>query len=145
MYCPSCGAAVSEELSFCNRCGTDLKKVDSALNSLVDGIFWTTVICLGLIFGGVVALSKSGVRDAFVIAYMTVASLAFLGLYGLQVWQFIHLTRGRQKLKMKAVYHGQETGELAEAKTNALPEAPPSIIENTTRTLEPVYRQKNQS
>jgi predicted amidophosphoribosyltransferase len=60
MYCSSCGAAVSQDLSYCNRCGAKLNGVkgDSAIKlseakpeSLINAIVAVFVCGLGAIIG----------------------------------------------------------------------------------------------
>src|SRR5256885_14683874 len=106
MYCPSCGTVSTPGLSYCNRCGTNLsvskdqavvKPSESLVNSLMDSTFWVTVFGLAVIVGGAVAMKALELREVFIIAYMILSTLAFLGIYGMHVWQFIRLTRSAQK------------------------------------------------
>lgn len=144
MFCPSCGTPVTLELSYCNRCGANLKKEDgqSPTDALLDGIFWTTVFGLGLIFGGVALMKAKGVRDLLIVAYMILSSLAFLGIYGMHVWLFFRLTRGAKQASTLAQGEKFETKELEAAEARALPEPTPSVTENTTRSFEPLYTRK---
>jgi hypothetical protein len=142
MYCSACGTASSEELSYCKRCGANLKSGETAIDSLLDGIFWTTVIGLGVIFGGIVALKKSDVRDAIIYGYMILGSLAFLGIYGMHLWQFVMINRGNQPRRTTLPDQKFATAELNEAEAGLLPEPAVSVTDNTTRSFEPVYRNK---
>ncbi len=151
MYCSSCGAATTQGLSYCNRCGSNLsivrgddaiKPVESPAAIGVD-IFWTTVFGLGLIFGGMVALKAFDIREVLIIAYMVLSSLAFIGLYSLDLWRFIRFYRSSQGTIATARVGKLDTKELDGAETRALPEPVSSVTENTTRSLEPSYRQPN--
>lgn len=149
MYCSACGAPVSKGLNYCNRCGNNLSvvrgggagKSDESPSAVGIDIFWTTVVGLGLILGGMVALKSLDFREAFIIAYMIVSSLAFLGLFSLDLWRFIRAYRGKPEVRPAARAEELDTKELQEAEVRALPEPVPSVIEHTTRSLEPAYRQ----
>jgi hypothetical protein len=143
MFCPSCGNALSGELSYCNRCGAHLKSGKSATDSLLEGVFWTTVFGLGFTVGGIVALKKADVRDAFVLAYMILSALAFLGVYAMHVWQFIIINRTTNRNKNLPTEERFITGELPESGHQALPPPAASVTDHTTRSFEPVYRERN--
>jgi hypothetical protein len=150
MYCSSCGAAVTQGLSYCNRCGNNLSLVrgdgttkprESPAAIGVD-IFWTTVFGLALIFGGTVALKAFDLREALIIAYMVLSSLAFVGLYVMDLWRFIRFYRSSQGMSATAQVEKFDTKELRGAGTRVLPEPASSVTDNTTRSLEPSYRQQ---
>jgi hypothetical protein len=151
MYCPSCGTAVINELNYCNRCGGNLslvkdngatKPATSSAESIGEDIFWTTVFGLGLIFGGVVAMRALDVGQALIIAYMVLSSLAFIGLYALDMWRFIRAHRSSQGSSTTAQVEKLETKELDAESVYALPEPMPSVTENTTRAFEPVHSER---
>jgi hypothetical protein len=118
-----------------------IKPVESPAAIGVD-LFWTTVFGLGLIFGGMVALKAFDVREALIIAYMVLSSLAFIGLYSLDLWRFIRFYRSSQGTSASTRRGKLDTKELDGAETRVLPEPVSSVIENTTRSLEPLYRQQ---
>jgi hypothetical protein len=151
MYCPSCGAVSTPGLSYCNRCGTNLsvskdqvaiKPAESPVNSLMESTFWVTVFGLAGIVGGVVAMKALDLREVFIIAYMILSTMAFVGIYGMHVWQFIRLTRSAQKSGGITEVNEPDTKELAPARARMLSEPTPSVTEHTTRTLEPIYRER---
>ena len=149
MYCPSCGAASTLGLSYCNRCGTNLSAIkdhgalkpsEAPINSLMDSTFWVTVFGLGAIVGGVAAMKALEFREVFIIAYMILSTVAFLGIYGMHVWQFIRLTSGAKKSRGISEVKEPHTKELSPAPpARVLSEAMPSVTEHTTRTFEPIY------
>jgi hypothetical protein len=112
------------------------------VDSVGEDIFWTTVIGLGLILGGMVALKALDVKEVLIIAYMVISSLAFIGLYSLDFWRFIRLHRNSQGVSATAQVENLDTKELNAAPARALPEPMPSITEGTTRALEPSYRKR---
>jgi len=146
MYCSSCGVAVTEGLSYCNRCGSNLGIVRAALaikpaespSSIGVDIFWTTVFGLGLIFGGTVAMKAFDLRETLIIAYMLLSSLAFIGLYGMDLWRFILFYRSSHETRPRVQVGRLETKELDRAETHGLTEPISSVTESTTRSLEPL-------
>ncbi len=148
MYCPSCGTNVTHSLTYCNRCGANLNKEDakSAVDSLLDSIFWITAFGLGLIVGGVILMQSRGIRDAFIFSYLIISSLAFIGMYAMHVWLFFRLTRNSRDSDRGSQQQTRETRELEDAGGKALPEhIPASVVEGTTRSFEPVFTQKKKS
>ena len=151
MYCPSCGIASTPGQSYCNRCGANLsiikdhgalKPSQSPINSLMDSTFWVTVFGLGVIVGGVAAMKALEFREVFIIAYMILSTVAFLGIYGMHVWQFIRLTSGVKKSSSSAEAKEPDTKELGPAQARALSEPMPSVTEQTTRAFEPIYSER---
>lgn len=151
MYCPSCGTASTPGLSYCNRCGANLSLVkepdaikpsESPINALMDSTFWVTVFGLAVIVGGVVAMKALELREPFIIAYMILSTMAFLGIYGMHVLQFIRLTGGAKKSSLNIESKTPDTKELGPAQARALTGVMPSVTEHTTRTLEPVHNER---
>ena len=146
MFCSSCGTASTPGLSYCNRCGAslntkDLKEIkatQSAISALMDSTFWVTVFGLGAIVGGVAAMKALEFREVFIVAYMILSTVAFLGIYGMHVSQFIRLTRGDKKSTSLVEVKEPDTKELGPAQPRALPDFTPSVTEHTTRAFEPI-------
>ena len=141
MYCQSCGVASAPGLSYCKQCGANLGPTkdngaskQSAVSSLMDSTFWVTVFGLAAIVGGVAAMKALEFREVFIVAYMILSTVAFLGIYGMHVLQFLRLTRGGQK--SERLNEAVDTKELNPAQPLALGEFKPSVTEHTTKTLE---------
>ncbi|MBC8028771.1 MAG: hypothetical protein H7Z16_01560 [Pyrinomonadaceae bacterium] len=144
MYCSSCGIASTPGLRYCNRCGASLsitkdpKPSQSAVSSLMDSTFWVTALGLSVIVGGVAAMKKLEFREVFIVAYMVLSTVAFLGIYGMHVWQFIRLTSGGKKSSSLTEVEEPDTKELDPAQARVLPDFTPSVTEHTTRAFEPI-------
>ena len=48
----------------------------------MDSTFLVTVFGLAVIVGGVVAMKALELKEVFIIAYMILSTVAFLGIYG---------------------------------------------------------------
>lgn len=149
MYCSSCGVALSQHLTYCNRCGAQLaapreaivKKDEKRHDEYLDGLFWITVFGLGLIVGGIALLQKLQVGWGLTVAYLVLSSAAFLVNFWLSLREVFRINRssaepqGRDRLKQL------DTNELGPMNEQTFLHAAPSVTENTTRELESIRRE----
>lgn len=151
MFCPSCGIALPQQLKYCNRCGAQLTATretelvelyEKRMESEMEGLFWIIVFGLGFLLGGLVVLKKGiGLGEKFLLAYLLLCAAAMVMYFGLGVWQIRRLARSSKEANGATELRQAETNELGPAQT--LPTLPPpsSVVEHTTRTLEPAHRQ----
>jgi zinc-ribbon domain len=155
MFCPSCGAALASKMKFCNRCGANLavkdlaakdqveliKTFEKRMDSEMEGLFWITVMGMAAIFGGAALLKKLQLSEFVIVGFMIFGAIAFLGYFGLGVWQVRRLARRGEEVSSAAAFEQEppETRELNPAQPLQTWETA-SVTENTTRTLEPVSR-----
>ncbi len=94
MYCPTCGSVLTQQMKFCNRCGSQLattnevelvKLFKNRMDSEMEGLFWVTVLGLAAIFGGSAILKKVQLSEWIVVAYMVLSSVVFLSYFALGV------------------------------------------------------------
>lgn len=149
MYCQACGIALSQQMRYCNRCGTLLVSPaenaaaktarDKRLDEYLEGLFWVTVFGVAFVFGGMIVLKKLQFSDLLIFFYMTLTATLFLINFGLNLWGAIRI--GRQAL---------EDTRSSQVNTSELPRSagakalspPPSVVENTTRAFEHVNIKK---
>jgi hypothetical protein len=150
MYCQSCGMALSQQMRYCNRCGTQLISPaeesaaktarEKRFDEYLDGLFWTTFLGVGFVLGGTVALKKIGLNNWLILGYMVLSAVAFLINFALGIWGVARIHReGQMDHSMPP---SPDTSELAAPRdAEALPPATPmsSVTENTTRSFDPVY------
>lgn len=150
MYCPSCGLALAQQLKYCNRCGAQLittreadlvKLFEKRMDSEMEGLFWITVLGIGLVLGGMVLMQKVHLSEWLIIAYVILSSMAFITYFGLGLWQVRRLARSSKEAKSIEVEQVQ-TNELGSAKARVTLEALPSVTENTTHRLEPLPKDR---
>ena len=146
MYCPSCGTAVAQQMKYCNRCGAQLITVAESskerLDQYLDGLFWITVFGLGLILGGLALMKGLHLGDGLIAAYLILSSLAFAINFGLNLREVLRMHRSPREAKALGQMGHLDTNELIPGKAGPALEAAPSVTENTTRTLEPVYSKR---
>jgi zinc-ribbon domain len=154
MYCPSCGAEVLEEMSYCNRCGANLRQVSKQAGvspGRVVGAAWAISVAVavitlggfGLIFGLVMALITRGISlsegGGFIIFF---ALLAILIIDWLLIRQLTRVLGWSQATPDADRAEKRKLSEKPVAQL-AAPREPPasSVTDHTTRTFEPVYRE----
>jgi hypothetical protein len=147
MYCSSCGSAVPPGLSYCNRCGVDLRSKENEVprrsgpspNFLVGGIVAVTTLGLFLII--VLMDTMSNVLhspDGLINGFAGVALLSVLLVDALFAWLLLRSKKSPGEtidiIQLKETIRA----ELQAAQTSGLPEPASSVTDHTTRTLEPV-------
>ena len=136
MYCSKCGSAVSPNLTYCNHCGAKLSeaKGDSITKNLL--FFMTAVFVFGL---GAIIFLMMAMRMVFgpehlglIVSFTLLSFLIMLAVEGVFIWMLL----SRKKDAKEAAK------ELSAAKARLLPEPAFSVTDHTTRTLEPVDRDR---
>lgn len=151
MFCPSCGIALPQQLKYCNRCGAQLTTsketeliaiFEKRMESEMEGLFWITVLGLGLLIGGLVVLKKVlEFGEGLLLAYMLLCAAALVMYFGLGVWQIRRLTLSSREASGAVQPARVETNELSAARPQAILEPASGVTEHTTRTLEPALKQ----
>ncbi len=153
MICPSCGNALVQQLKYCNRCGTQLslsrdtwdaeviKVFEKRMDSEMEGLFWITVFGVALILGGMVLLTKVQLSQWLIIAYLVLSSVGFITYFGLGLWQVRRLARSMSDAKELPQPQPVETKELTPAEDRTAFQNVPSIVEHTTRSLQPAPKE----
>jgi hypothetical protein len=154
MYCSSCGAAMTQGLSYCNRCGANLKLSESlAPSTKPAGLIWVItfgIAMMGLPFPAFIvifALIKELKEAGFPLEYlMVLAAISLLTVFGAveMLSRFLpplvkaYLQSGEPVESKKSELNGRTPAQLEAAREPAS-----SITENTTRAFEPSYRERN--
>jgi Na+-transporting methylmalonyl-CoA/oxaloacetate decarboxylase gamma subunit len=157
MYCPSCGTELVQEMSYCNRCGANLKPVLNQAgvpSTRLVGATWAisvavAAITLGgfaMVFTLIMALVSRGVR--FTEAGMALIFAALMIILAIDWLLIRQLSRVIGKSQSSGDTDEKASkGNLTEkpvAQLGAPRDAPvSSVTENTTRAFEPVYRERD--
>jgi len=110
-----------------------------------ESLVWGMVAVL--IFGFVaitfllMAMKMVGLNVAQILAFMILSFLLMLVVEGVFIWQ-LRRKRGAEETGDTALSREQATKELDVAQARMLPEAMPSVTEHTTRSFEPIYRER---
>jgi hypothetical protein len=148
MFCSSCGSAVPPGLSFCNRCGIDLrakeespaKRSGPAPDSLVWAIVAVTTIGLGSVIGLMVIMKEVlHFNDGLISGFSVATFLSFVLVNVLFAWLLLSSKRAQTNSNREEL-KAELARELAAAQTHSLSEPAQSVTDHTTRTLESVLR-----
>jgi hypothetical protein len=148
MYCSSCGTALDESLSYCNRCGAEsgAKKPTVSLKpSVVESLVWAIVGVsvggLAILVGLIAVMKHAGFDNGLIAGFSLLSFLLLLAAEAVFIWLILR-SKGAAKepsvLTQSREFTTKELGEKRQAR--ALPQPVPSVTEQTTRTLEPVHR-----
>ena len=144
MYCVSCGTQLVQGLSYCNRCGFNLRERaetnTSAIMSFLTSITILGVVGLSLLIGGPLVLRRvAGLSQDLIGVFMLFVFL----IVGITEFMLIRnlskLTAPKDNIRTLPPPVGQDL-RLPQAST--LGEPVPSVTENTTRTLEYARREQ---
>ena len=152
MYCSSCGSAAPPGLSYCNRCGADLRVKELSPESPArrsgpspDSLVWAIVGVTTIGLGAVIALmviTKEVLHfnDGLINGFSVATFLSFLLVDVLFAWLLLSSKRDQKRSNDLVQLKAEITRELSSAQPHSLPEPANSVTEHTTRTLEPVPR-----
>ena len=155
MYCSSCGASVTPVLSYCNRCGVNLKpsealvpagpppKLTGLVALSISVMFVLPLAGVAMVFAMIRELKE---KAGFPLEY--VMTLAVLGLL-IEIVGVVLLSRAVMPLIKAYLQAGPPVEKEKPTLTGSKPaqlEAPrepaSSVTENTTRAFEPAYREQ---
>jgi hypothetical protein len=148
MYCQFCGTPRAQGLSYCNRCGADLRERKesshtAAISAMLTAITLVGLIGLGIMLGGALTLRKeAGLSQELIGIFMLFTFLV------VSVTEFM-LVRNLSKLTSSAAENKNYFPapppmhqEMRLPPAGSLGEPVPSVVENTTRTLDYVRRER---
>jgi len=151
MYCSTCGVAVTQGLSYCNYCGAKVgEKSDSVskssevrpefLLSAMIGLFIFGVFVITLLMG--MMKQVLGLPVERVLGFALLPFLLMLLLEGICLRLLMRRKRDTEATSATALLNEQTTKELGRVEDRLLTEPVPSVIDHTTRTLDPVYSER---
>lgn len=154
MYCSSCGTVIIKGLNYCKNCGARLnaekrdkpgKLSESSFNLLVAAVLSIPIAGLGIIIGMMSVMKKElGFNNELIFIFVSLSFLLLLVSEAAFIWLLIQNTR-----KIKETGEPEPAGDnaqlnevvikgLNQVKTREFVEPVPSVIDETTRTLEPI-------
>jgi hypothetical protein len=161
MYCSSCGIEVTQELNYCNRCGANLYPASLAPQVVAPPVKLTgptialavMVVCsLAAIFNSADRLALRGVHPAAIAWMVIIGLMTLFGITGLVIRLLANLLKN-SSTAAAAVPQYQRPAQLRQPQPNPQLQAPQtgpmqapnsSVTDHTTRTFDPVYRERSQ-
>ena len=156
MFCSTCGVAVADSLSYCNHCGARIIRSSSDLIAssreevkpglLVSAMAGTFI--LGLIaITALLSVLKSvlGLESGQILFFAALSFLMLISLEGVYLLLLFRRHRGTEARTPAELPVGHTTKELGAPQVQALREPPASVTDQTTRTFEPIYTNRNKA
>jgi hypothetical protein len=158
MFCSTCGTAVNKGLNYCKNCGARVsadridegeKLSESSFNLLVAAVISIPIAGLGIIIGLMSVMKDTlGFRNELILAFVFGAfALLFVSEVALIVLLLARrriVRRGKDddsREKDNAQLPDVVIKTVGGAKTRELVEPMPSVVEDTTRSLETIARE----
>src|SRR5262245_59049828 len=145
MYCANCGTPLTQGLSYCNRCGANLRERSEtktgAIGAFLTAITVLGVIGLGIMLGGALVLRKeAGLSQELIGVFMLFTFLIVALTEFMLVRNLSKLTSAVESKK----YFPAPTpvNDLRLPAAGSLGEPVGSVTEHTTHTLDYVRRQQ---
>jgi len=146
MYCQFCGTPRVQGLSYCNRCGADLRErkesvSTGAISAMLTSITMLGVGGLGAMLAGALVLKKAGLSQELIGVFMLFTFLIVSVTEFMLVKNLSKLTSASEN-KNPLLPAPPMHQEMRLPPASSLGEPVPSVVENTTRTLDYVRRER---
>jgi hypothetical protein len=145
MYCASCGTPLTQGLSYCNRCGANLREHQEtktgAISAVLTAIILIGVIGMGIMLGGSLVLRKEAGFPFELVGFFMLFTFLITGMTEFMLIRNLSkLTGSAEKTKyLPAPQVAPPEFRLPQAQP--LGEPVSSVTEHTTRTLEHARRE----
>ena len=145
MYCANCGTALGPGLSYCNRCGFNLREKTES-NTAIVSAFLTAITVLGtaglaIMIGGAMVLRKKANVDQEMIGVFMMFAFLLIGVTEFMLVRSLSKLLESRERKVRSL-PPPVTNDLRLPQASTLGEPVPSVTENTTRTLEYARREQ---
>lgn len=147
MYCSHCGTPHAQGLSYCNRCGTDLRERKEsnntgAISAMLSAITLIGIGGLGIMLGGALILRRGARLEPELIGVFMLFTFLIVSL--IEVMLVKNLSKLTSANESKKYFPpAAPMNEMRLPPARPLGEPVPSVTENTTHTLEYVRRERS--
>lgn len=144
MYCANCGTQLVQGLSYCNRCGFNLRERNESNTGSVTA-FLTAITLLGVLglmvmLGGALVLRKGADLSQDLVALFMLFTFLIVSVTEFMLVR--NLSRLSSTKEKKRFLQPPVQPDLRLPEASNLGEPVGSVTENTTRTLEYARREK---
>ena len=145
MYCANCGSPLGPGLSYCNRCGFNLREKTES-NTGVIGAFLTAITILGIgglgvMLGGAIVLRRAALLNQELIGFFMMFTFLLISVTEFMLLRSLSKFTGSKESKPRSL-SAPAAHDLRLPQQSSLGEPVPSVTENTTRTLEYARREQ---
>jgi len=146
MYCVNCGSPVTSNLSYCNRCGANLKEKSESnkigpISAYLTAITLIGITGLGIMLGASIVLRKFEMPVDF-IAFFTLQIFLVVLLTEIMLFRSLSKLTSANESRRQFTPAQQPPLELHAPAASTFTEPVGSVTDNTTRTLEYVRREQ---
>ena len=148
MFCQFCGTPRAQGLSYCNRCGADLRERKQsshtvAISAMLVAITLVGLIGLGIMIGGSLSLRREAqLSQELIGVFMLFAFLVVSMTEFMLVKNLSRLISSATDNKSHLLPAPPMHQDLRLPAAGTMGEPVPSVVENTTRTLDYVRRER---
>lgn len=139
MYCANCGAALAPGLSYCNRCGYNLREKNEsntgAISAFLSAITVLGTAGLAIMLGGAIVLKRKTNLDPELIGIFMTFTFLLTSLTEFMLIRSLSKLLESKGSTMRSL-PPPVTNDLRLPQASTVGEPAPSVTENTTRTLE---------
>ena len=146
MYCANCGTPLTQGLSYCNRCGANLKEhtevSTGAISAFLTAITLIGIAGLGIMFGGALVLRKGANLSQELIGFFMLFTFMIVGMVEIMLVRNLSKLTSAKETKNYFPASPPIQHDLRLTPGSPLGEPVTSVTENTTRTLEYIRREQ---
>jgi hypothetical protein len=148
MYCANCGTPRAQGLSYCNRCGADLREHVEAGNTKTITVFLSAMTLLGVsgmavMLAGALLLRKGANLSQELIGVFMLFTFLIVTITEIMLFRNLSKLSGSTERKKSSPASLPTQHDLRLPQGTPLGEPVGSVTDNTTRTLE--YARREQS
>lgn len=145
MYCANCATQLVPGLSYCNRCGFDLReRIESntaSITAFLTAMTLIGIVGLGVMFGGALVLRRGALLSQELIGVFMLFTFLITSLTEFMMFRNLSKLTTPKESKIRAL-PPPLANDLRLPHASNLGETVPSVTENTTRTLEYARREQ---
>jgi hypothetical protein len=146
MYCAQCGTPLTQGLSYCNRCGANLKErpdvSTGAISAFLTAITLLGITGLGIMFGGALVLRRGANLSQELIGCFMLFTFMIVALTEIMLVRNLSKLMSAKEKQSYLPAPPMIPHDLRLTQGTPLGEPVSSVTENTTRTLEYIRREQ---
>jgi|SRR4030095_357121 hypothetical protein len=148
MYCVNCGTPLAPGLSYCNRCGSNLRErppepsKTASITAFLTAITLLGIAGMGIMLGGSVVLRREAGLAQEMIGFFMLFIFLIVVMTEFMLVRNLSKLLGSHEKKEYLLPPQPMPHELHAARPGSLGEPVSSVTENTTRTLEYSRRER---
>jgi hypothetical protein len=145
MYCANCATQLVPGLSYCNRCGFDLReRIESntaSITAFLTAMTLIGIVGLGVMLGGALVLRRGALLSQELIGVFMLFTFLITSLTEFMMFRNLSKLTTPKESKIRTL-PPPLANDLRLPHASNLGEPVPSVTENTTRTLEYARREQ---